>query len=185
MSLFAKLMGNSTLSVAPPVAAAPAPGASTEGSGGDGLTPDRIETALQAAKAEGHAEGEAAGASAERARTAAVFASDAGKANMTMGAWMLANNPTATAETIIAQLGTMPAAAAAAAPAAPAAVTTPLAETPKVDLNGGAPGANADDGAPKAEDSNKMWDDIQGVVATSRNGVTLATGGTTLRPTGH
>lgn len=185
MSLFQKLMGNSALSTAPAAVGASAPAASADAAGGDALTPERIESALQAAKAEGHSEGEAAGASAERARTSAVFASDAGKANMTMGAWMLANNPTATAETIIAQLGTMPVAVAAVAPAAPAAVTTPLASTPKVDLNGGAPGANADDGAPKAEDSNKMWDDIQGVGATARGGVTLATGGTTLRPTGH
>ncbi|MBX9814072.1 MAG: hypothetical protein K2X76_05160 [Sphingomonas sp.] len=170
MSLFQKLMGTAAVTTtgaaaptAPAAPAAPAPTAS-EQPGAPALTEDRIEAALQAAKAEGHAEGVAAGAQAERERAAAVFASEEGKANMTMAAWMLGAAPTATADQIVAQLKAAPAPApAAAAPAAPAPAAQAsqlqqqLATTPRVDLNAGKPAANANDGGHGAGD---IWADI-------------------------
>lgn len=161
MSLFAKLLG----STAAPAAVTPPSGqASGAEVGVPELTAERVEAALQSAKAEGVAEG----AQAERARTAAVFASAEGKANMAMAAWMLGTNPAASAEAIVAQLKTMPAPAAAAAPAGAVSAQTPqqelkqqLAETPLVDLNDGQPGANASDGADNAESPDKLWDSIQ------------------------
>lgn len=175
MSLFAKLMGNTALSAAAPALAATsqdAPKAETaEGDAPVALTQDRIETALQAAKAEGVIEGQAAGAKAERERSAAVFASDEGKANMTMAAWMLGANPTATADSIVAQLKTMPAAAAPANADAGGTPSTPplkqqLAATPLIDLTSGKPRAQADTGADAVADTNKMWDEVQGVDAS-------------------
>lgn len=174
MSLFAKLMGNTALSAAAPALAATSQDApkseSAEGGAPVALTQDRIETALQAAKAEGVAEGQAAGAKAERERSAAVFASEEGKANMTMAAWMLGANPDASADAIVAQLKTMPAQASAGAPAAEDApkkqLQQQLGATPLVDLNGGQPGAQADGGASAANDVNKLWDDVQGVGAS-------------------
>ena len=102
----------------------------------------------------------AAGAQAERERTAAVFASDAGKANPSMAAFLLNTSASASADQIIAHLGAMPSAAAPApapaaaapAPAAPA-ITTPLAETPRIDV-GAAP--NAGEAEPKV-DAEKFW----------------------------
>lgn len=172
-SLFATLLG----SAAAPAAVTPPSGAAPVAEGGaTDLTADRVESALQSAKAEGVAEG----AAAERARTAAVFASAEGKANMPMAAWMLGSNPAASADSIIAQLKTMPA-AAAVAPAAPEVPQTPqeemqqqLAETPLVDLNGGKPGANANDGGSGAEDPAKLWDSIQkpeGQAGVTRGGM--------------
>lgn len=87
------------------------------------------------------------GAAAERARTAAVFASEAGAANREMAAFMLNANPNASAEAITAHLAAMPkaggAAATTTAPAPPAAAPTPpAAPTPAApaaithDLNG-------------------------------------------------
>lgn len=158
MSLFAKLIGSTDA----PADVAPPSGASASSEGGVAeLTAERVESALQSAKAEGVAEG----AKAERERTAAVFASAEGKANMAMAAWMLGTNAAASAETIIAQLKTMPAQAATAAPAAAEQqqqeMQQQLATTPLVDLNGGKPGANSNDGGSGAEDPNKLWDSIQ------------------------
>lgn len=157
MSLFAKLIGSTDA----PADVAPPSGASASSEGGvPELTAERVETALQSAKAEGVAEG----AKAERERTAAVFASAEGKANMAMAAWMLGTNAVASADTIIAQLKTMPAQATAVAPAtAPQQqeMQQQLATTPLVDLNGGSPGANSNDGGSGAEDPNKLWDSIQ------------------------
>ena len=151
MSLFAKLMGSATATPAQAEEAAPA----------SALTEAQIEAGLQAAKAEGHAEGLAAGAKAERERTAAVFASEEGKANMSMAAWMLGASPTATAEQIVAQLKDCPV-QAAAAPAVPAAghaerAQGQLAAAPKVDLNGGKPAQHANDGG---DGSSNPWDQI-------------------------
>lgn len=162
MSLFAKLLG----STAAPAAVTPPSGAASGAeSGATELTAERVEAALQQA----HAEGVTEGAQAERDRSAAVFASAEGKANMTMAAWMLGANPAASADSIIAQLKTMPAQAAApaAAPVAAGPAMTSqeelkqnLATAPLVDLNGGTPGANATDGAVGEDDPAKIWDPI-------------------------
>jgi hypothetical protein len=160
-SLFARLVASASAAVAPPAAA----GAAAPAAGGE---PDpapaapeideaRIETGLLAAKAEGVAEGTKAGAAAERARTAAVFASPEGQANLPMAAWMLEQNPASPADDIVAKLKTMPAMAAAAPPGKPAAAATPLADAPKVDLNGGKPAANATDGNDNAADFDGVW----------------------------
>lgn len=160
MQLFAKLLGSNaevaSVQGAPPVGGAAA-------SGDSGLSADRVEAALQAA----HAEGVAQGAQAERERSAAVFASDEGRANMAMAAWMLAANPVAPADAIVAQLKTLPISASGPAPVSAvqgegaAVVAQQLAQTPLVDLNGGKPGANANDGQPGPESADKLWDSIQ------------------------
>lgn len=179
MSLFAKLLSQTNLSTPVPAPGTPQADAGASG-GATELTAERVETALQAAHAEGRTEGIAAGAAAERERTAAVFASDEGKANMTMAAWMLGANPTADAAAIVAQLKTMPAQPQAAA--TPPAAETPqqqmqqqLGSTPLVDLNGGAPAGNAAAGADTKADINKLWDEVQGVGASK----SITEGGTT------
>ncbi len=161
MSLFAKLLGSTAAPAAVTPPSGVAPGAEA---GAIELSADRVEAALQSAKAEGVAEG----AQAERERSAAVFASTEGKANMTMAAWMLGANPAASADSIIAQLKTMPAQAATAASATTETTSQQqqemqqqLATAPLVDLNGGKPGANANDGGSGAEDPDKLWDSIQ------------------------
>lgn len=169
MSLFAKLLGSTALAT-PGVAAGDAADGSKSAPAAE-LTAERVETALQAAQAEGRTEGIAEGARLERERSAAVFASDEGKANMTMAAWMLGANPTATADAIVAQLKTMPAAAAPAnADTGGTPSTQPLkqrlAATPLIDLTSGKPGAQADTGADAVADTNKMWDEVQGVGAS-------------------
>ncbi len=172
MSLFAKLIGTtSAAAAATPAASAPAgatvaggaPAAPAPAGASSELTEARVETALQAA----HAEGVAEGTKAAQDRMNAVFSSDAGKANLPMAAWMLAET-NASADAIIAKLASMPAAAApvAAAPAtatpaaAPAAtqaqvIGAALATTPKVAITG------ANDGT-DAFDADAMWKDIQG-----------------------
>lgn len=136
---------------------------------------------------------ETRGATAERTRTSAVLASDAGKANPMMAAWMLEHNASASADAIIAQLGTMPASAvapaaapaagttatapAAPAAAAPAAITVPLDQTPKVEI---APNANSGghEGMSQAE-IDKLWDSgiqVAGASLSNNFGTELAPG---------
>lgn len=164
MSLFRTLLGATALTAAAPPSGgtgASQPPAGTEPAPeGGALTEERIEAALQSAQQSGHAEGVSVGAKAERERTAAVLGSAEGKANMAMAAWMLASSPDATAESIIAQLKTCPAQAAAPAPK-PSALTTPLAETPTVDLTGGNAAEAAIDGAAPEIDSAAIWDSVQ------------------------
>lgn len=154
-----KPMGSATAGAPAGTTVAPAPDSATDAS--DGLTETQVEPMLVAAKAEGHAEGVTAGATAERERTSAVFASEAGQANMPMAAWMLESSPNASADAIIGKLATMPKATVAttAAPAPAATVTTPLASTPKPDLGGGtaANDGNADGGTSQA-DVDSSWD---------------------------
>jgi len=202
--MFARMMASTSLGApkpmggAAPAAAAPAPAAGTEESGGGaaGLTEAQVEPMLVAAKAEGHADGLAAGATAERERTSAVFASEAGQANMPMAAWMLESSPNATAEAIIGKLATMPKAApvaTTAAPAAPAAVTTPLSKTPAADLGGSGTANDGNAGAPTADDVDKSWDAVLTDTAASggfgvgvRLGGNLAAAAKSDRPrTGH
>jgi hypothetical protein len=188
MSLFQKLVGSTGLTtVASSAAPAPAGGEGGADAPQSGLAEAQIEPMLQAAKAEGVVEGTAAGATAERERTAAVFASEEGKANMTMAAWMLAANPTATSESIIGQLKTLPVQAAAAPTAPTAKVEKPLAETPKVDLTGAKPAGAANDGAPEQVDTNALWDKAQasGGAATMGAGASITVGGQTLPKTGN
>lgn len=158
--LFAKLLGATALA-APVATGAEAPkGASPTNEGEPStLTEARVETALEAAHSEGAEQGKATGAQEANDRMTAVFASDEGKANMSMAAWMLGANPTASAESIIAHLKTMPAQAAAPAPAK-GALTTPLTQTPKADLTGGEPAAELHDGAADADAGGKMWDGL-------------------------
>lgn len=169
MSLFNKLLGSTALTTAAAAPAAQGSGAEQQPGGAAApsaeLSEERVEAALQAARAEGRAEGLEAGAQQERDRTAAVFATAEGKANMGMAAWMLGANPTATADAISAQLKSMPAAAATSTPAPAAALTTPLTETPQADLTGKKPAGASTDGAGDVEDHAKMWDSVQ---ATSR-----------------
>lgn len=181
MSLFARLMGSTATTPGVEAAAPPAPGASSGDAAPGQITEQQIETGLQAARAEGVSEGEQAGAATERARTSTVFASDEGKANMTMAAWMLSANPTASADSIIAQLKTLPAQASTAPPAA-GAVTRPLADTPKIDLTGGKPGHLASNGGADTVDSVKLWDELQGVGASTAS---VTTGGMVRRKTGN
>lgn len=133
-------------------------------------TADEIDAGLAAAfeagKTEGNTAGAIAGATAERERTAAVFTSDAGKANMAMAAWMLSSSPAATSESIIGQLAQMPQGAAPAAAAAAAApITTPLAHTPKIDLGGGQGAASgAEEGVDKAAAAD-LWAESNAEIA--------------------
>lgn len=200
MSLFKKLLGATVLTPVasggePPAPAAGGSSAQAAAATGGGLSEGQIEAALQAAKAEGHAEG----ATAERERTAAVFASHEGKANMGTAAWMLGSNPAASAESIIAHLKTMPAQASSApagqqAAAAPP-LATPLAETPQADLNGSKPAATASDGnsGAGAADHDKMWAEVQAAgkerflnSLAGSAASTVAVGGMTLSTrTGH
>jgi hypothetical protein len=100
------------------------------------------------------------GAAAERERTAAVLNSDAGKANPSTAAFLLNTSPSASADQIIGHMALMPAPAAAApAPApvveeAPKAITNPLEQTPKMNVQ---PNANVG-GASEEEDVTKGWD---------------------------
>jgi hypothetical protein len=197
--LFAKLLGATALTAAA-APGAEAPKGSTPAGGGEpaiepsALTEDRVEAALQAAHAEGVEEGKTAGAKEANDRMTAVFASEEGKANLSMAAWMLGSNPAASAESIIAQLKTCPAQAAAPAPGK-AALTTPLAETPKPDLNAGQPAGQANNGGiASGEDSSKIWDSVQATAAARFFGAatgpipTIAQGGVTAPafvPTGN
>jgi hypothetical protein len=169
MSMFARMMGSAA---APAVAAtgapivAPAAPVAPAATGNDpaapaGLTEAQIEPMLVAAKAEGNAEGLVTGATAERERTAAVFASEGGQANMPMAAWMLESSPNASAESIIGKLATMPKGspvASTTAPAAPAPLTTPLAQTPAADL--GTPAAANDGTGQAAPSADDAWDSV-------------------------
>lgn len=183
MSLFATMMAKTGLTgvaAQTPSASAPAPtptvivpptGASTEDAPAPtGLTEAQIEPMLVAAKADGNAEGMLAGATAERTRTSAVFASEAGQANMPMAAWMLENNPDASAETIVAKLGTMPKAGPAAAvePPAPVAnVTTPLAQTAKPNLNPTPNDGTSTSGQSSQASADDSWGDVTKNLAKS------------------
>lgn len=175
-SLFARMMsgvasvgaanaGTTSTAVAPTTPATPAPAASTEQPAGEGLTEAQVEPMLQAAKAEGVTEGTQAGADAERARTAAVFGSTEGQANMPMAAWMLESSPNASADSIIAKLATMPKATTVASTTEPAApvgkVTTPLAETPKADLGNA---SQSTDGSSTDTSANKDKDPWAGTL---------------------
>lgn len=94
-----------------------------------------------------------AGRQQERARTAAVLGSEAGQANMAMAAWMLENNPDATAQAINTRLGTMPAGASTAAAEA-------IPDTEVSLGRGDAAAALAAGGT--ATDGDKIWADVQG-----------------------
>lgn len=184
--LFAKLLGATALTAAPAPGADASKGAAPAGEGEpatqpNALTEDRVETALQAAHAEGVDEGKAAGAKEANDRMTAVFASEEAKANLSMAAWMLGANPAASADSIIAQLKTMPAQAAAPAPAK-GALTTPLSTTPKADLTGSEPAAELTDGADDKDAGSTMW---TGLFNAQKAGggfgaSAIATGGTTL-----
>lgn len=92
-----------------------------------------------------------AGRKAERDRTAAVLGSPEGKANTAQAGWMLSSAPDASADAIVAQLKTMPGAAAPAA----------IPDT-GVDLgNAGAAGAVATGAA----DAVDVWAEVQGTSA--------------------
>lgn len=174
MSMFARMMGSAAAPAvaatgapivapaAPAAPAAPVAGADTSGGGAaGGLTEAQVEPMLVAAKAEGNQEGLIAGATAERERTAAVFASEGGQANMPMAAWMLESSPNASADSIIGKLATMPkgsTVASTAAPAAPAPLTTPLASTPAADL--GTPAAANDGTGTAAASADDAWDGV-------------------------
>lgn len=157
----ARLSGSTAAIASVPLAPAPAqpPAASQPGA------EDAVDVVTLADAQTAVAEAEIRGATAERARTSAVLASDAGKANPMMAAWMLEHNASATSDAIIAQLGTMPAAAAAPAPApaaaapaapAPSAITTPLDQTPLIEV---APNANSGGGEGMSqEEIDKLWD---------------------------
>jgi len=118
----------------------------------------------QAAIAQAEADGRVAGATAERGRFCAVLNSEAGQGNVPLATFLLENNPSASAEAIIAHLGKTPAAAApapapaAAAPAAPApaAITTPLAETPIIAVK---PAANTGEAGASSGGGAALWDE--------------------------
>jgi hypothetical protein len=166
--------------ITPPAPPAPAPAPAATAAQAD----DTVDVVTLADANAAVADAEIRGATAERTRTAAVLASDAGKANPSMAAFMLNTTPNATADQIIAHLGTLPAAAAAAAPAPAAAtpaITVPLAETPIITVGAGANGGEAE--APV--DATKFWDaQINGASAsvTSPFGGDLASG---VRRTGN
>lgn len=175
-SFFARLIG-STAAISAPALAASAEAALAPQSADNGAAPvvdeARIETALQAA----HSEGRAAGATAERERTQAVLNSDAGKANMTMAAWMLNSSPAADANGIISQLSTMPAAAAAPAPA-PAAATPPVAlatleQTPVLAIQPNGQANDGGSGAASKQEIDSLWD-------AAIKGTGLTAGGTNI-----
>jgi hypothetical protein len=138
-----------------PPAAPAAPAAGTEADAVD------VVTLADANAAVAHAE--SVGATNERTRFCAVLNSEAGQGNVPLATFMLENNPTASADAIIAHLNkqpkaatTTPAPAAAAAPAAPGAITTPLAETPLITI---APNTSANNGGEEdPERAAKLWD---------------------------
>lgn len=163
-ALSALISGTALSTAAAPGATAPTPAADAGGEGGENepavVLASEALPAIEGAKAEGHA----AGVKAERERTAAVFASDAGKANPSAAAFMLANSE-ASAETIVAKLPEMGAAApapgAATTPDKPAAttpLTVDLSTTSKTDL--GAPGANANDTSDTV-DVAAIWSSVE------------------------
>lgn len=84
------------------------------------------------------------GRKAERDRTAAVLGSDAGRANTAQAAWMLANAPDATADSIIKSLGSFPAGGNAGQP------------IPDTNLNVG-PGKAVDAQDANEQDVDKIW----------------------------
>ena len=109
----------------------------------------------------------AAGCKAERDRTTAVLGSDAGKANMTMAAWMLSSSPNASADEIVAQLKTMPVGAT---------VRQSIPDT-NVDIGRGDAAAAQDD----APSGDAAWAAVQGtadnkapVVASDASRATIA-----------
>lgn len=113
----------------------------------------------------------AAGRKAERERTAAVLGSDIGKANPAMAGWMLSSSPDANADAIIAQLKTMP---GAAAPAAGQSI-------PDTNVDLGKPGAAAAVAEGGGTSGDDVWADVQGtkgsdapVVASDAGRATLA-----------
>jgi hypothetical protein len=174
-SMFRTLLASTGLAA---VAAAPAAAAGAEDApvvGPNALTEAQMETMLTAAKAEGVT----AGATAERERTATVFASDAGKANMTMAAWMLSSSPSASAESIVTQLGSMPKGAAPAAAVEPPAggaapdapkppLTADLSGTPAVDLGAEhQDGDRAGEAATKAETTKYIDSAIEAAAITA------------------
>ncbi len=108
-----------------------------------------IVTDAQAA--EQRAEAAEAGAAAERARVQAVFAAPEAIANPALAAWLIVNAPSASAESIVGQLKTAPAAPGAAAPA-PTAI----------------PGTNISVGAgPASEGDESAGDDVWAEVQTA------------------
>lgn len=165
MTAAAALAGGTALANTAPAAAPPAAGAAPaagEGDPVDVITVADAQTAVANARIEG--------ATAERDRTSKVFASDEGKANPQMAAFMLSSNPAATSDAIVAHLKTMPAASAAAPAPAPAATTTtaapaaaapapaPTADLTKTPLIVVDPDANTGgDGGTSEVDSEKFW----------------------------
>jgi hypothetical protein len=161
--------------VASTPAVTPAPAATTPA--GEDDTVDVITLAdAQAAVAAA----EIRGATAERERTNAVLASDAGKANPQMAAFMLNANPNTAADAIVGQLAAMPKAEAPApapaalveTPAAPAAITTPLTLVPKIET-GTTPPADADADPKEIADS---WDKSIAAAGGASFGGPLANG---------
>jgi hypothetical protein len=94
-----------------------------------------------------------AGRKAERARFSAVMSSPAGQANYAMAAWMLENSPEASAEAIVAKLGTIPAGTAAAG-------AQPIPDT---DVDLGKPGAAA--ALSEGASADDVWASVQGTAA--------------------
>lgn len=134
--------------VAPAPAPAPAPVAQTE-------QEVQVVTLTDAQAAVETARGE--GAAAERARTSAVLNSDAGKAHPATAEFLLNTSPTASAEQIIGHMASMPAATAAPAKEEVKAITTPLTETPPINVAPNANAGNADD----AETADAIWGKAQ------------------------
>lgn len=120
----------------------------------------------------------AEGMKAERARTAAVLGSAAGKKNPGMAAWMLENAPEATADSIIAKLDSAPAAAGHSI------------EDTDIDL-GGAPSADAD--AAESDAVDAMFKASQDRLAAQMGmgggaaapAAQISPAGTVILPTGH
>lgn len=154
----ARLTAGTSLSTAPAAPQAQQPAAPAAGT--EEVVDVVTVTDAQAAVASARAEGVTEGAKAETARMNAVFESDAGKANLSMAAWMLTNNPSASADSIVSKLAAMPGQQAQAstqqpAPAAETAkpLSVDLSNTPKMEVQ---PNANAGE-AEQSVDADKFW----------------------------
>jgi len=112
------------------------------------------------------AEQHRAGRLAENRRTADVFASAEGQANPMQAAWLLANGPDATAESIVKSLATFPGAKPGAA-----AGGQVIADT-NIDLGRGNPQAALDAGG-NTPDADDAWDESSKRVG-AMSGATLA-----------